>query len=225
MQHRHQERTVPCPLVVAVVSQKKRTVFLCSLVVHSCSSSGNVWSQITRFQFSITEHASHTICKRSPANVLIFMGKRAMLIFLHFVKRSSVIFTRQKKQCNFDTAIEMFTQVEKYVLQCNKITALFFSAASWSSVFLHWNCETKQCKTERMFWTEPHSQTQTNRHTLMYRQTATHRYAQIYLYLGIFSTHAFKHRHTLRHTVLAHAYTYTHTHTHQVIIVNVYVRN
>ena len=42
-------------------------------------------------------HASETVCKRSAANVLIFMGKHVMLTLFQtgFVKRSSVIFARQ----------------------------------------------------------------------------------------------------------------------------------
>ena len=54
-------------------------------------------------------HASQTICKRSAANVLIFKGKRAMLILFYtgFVKRSSVFFARQKKSSAFFTKKSM----------------------------------------------------------------------------------------------------------------------
>ena len=49
--------------------------------------------------------------------------------------------------CNF------YTVRKVCFLAKQKIALLrLFSAASWSRVFLHWNCKTKQCKTERMFW-------------------------------------------------------------------------
>ena len=58
--------------------------------VHRAAMFGHRPSDFTSVSLNIY-HASQTVCKRSAANVLIFMDKRAMLILFYtgFVKRSS----------------------------------------------------------------------------------------------------------------------------------------
>ena len=72
-------------------------------------------------------HASQNVCNRSAANVLILMGKRAILFFYPGfvkIKRSSVIFARQKKQCFFTLELQFLLCWRKYVLQCKGCTVL-----------------------------------------------------------------------------------------------------
>ena len=54
----------------------------------------------------------------------------------------------------FYTGVAILPLPEKHVFAVQNIAMLgLFSAASRSSViFFFWNCKTKQCKTERMFW-------------------------------------------------------------------------
>ena len=47
-------------------------------------------------------------------------------------------------QCKFLTLELLFYTAGKYVLPCKIALLWLFSAASWSIVFLHWNCRTKQ---------------------------------------------------------------------------------
>ena len=88
--------------------------------VHREVMFGHRISDFTSLSLNIY-HASQTICKRSAANVLIFMGKSAMLMrfYTGFVKRSSVNFARR---CNLYTGIAIFTLLEKYVLSCKNCT-------------------------------------------------------------------------------------------------------
>ena len=58
-----------------------KTVFRCSLVVHLCPLDGHVGHRTSDFIFRVSEcfHASEIVCKRSAANVLIFMDKHVCL--------------------------------------------------------------------------------------------------------------------------------------------------
>ena len=43
--------------------------------------------------------------------------------------------------------------LKKYVFSVRKLHFFgYFRPHLGAVYFLHWNCETKQCKTERMFW-------------------------------------------------------------------------
>ena len=115
---------------------------------------GHRTSDFTSVSLNIV-HASQTICKRSAANVLIFTGKRAMLILFYtgFATRCSVVFARQKMQCNFYTAMAIFTKPEKVCCALQKSHCFdYFRPHLGAVFFLHWNCKKKKCKTERMFW-------------------------------------------------------------------------
>ena len=81
-------------------------------------------------------HASQIICKRSAANVLIFMGKRAMLILFcnRFVRRISVLFCTSKDATQFLHWSSNFYNARKSVF-CSAKIALLWLFASWSNVF------------------------------------------------------------------------------------------
>ena len=78
--------------------------------VFHCSMFGHRTSDVTSVSLSIF-HALQSVWKLSAANVLIFIVKSAMLIFVYtgYIKRNTLIFARQKKQCNFHTGIAIFS--------------------------------------------------------------------------------------------------------------------